>query len=277
MIRLLGIPYDASSSFKRGPAHGPDAVREALQSPSANAFAEDGAEWPEGAWHDVGSVAFQTPGGTRWDGSPEAAKRREAERDLITREVARHLAESGPLLSIGGDHSVSFPVLRAFAARHPGLTIVHLDAHADLYDQFEGDRFSHACPFARIMEDGLATRLVQVGVRTLTTHQRAQGDRFGVETLEMRHGFGPLPPVEGPIYVSLDLDVLDPAFAPGVSHHEPGGPSTRDVIGMLQGLEGRIVGADIVELNPARDIQGVTAMVAAKLARELMAAMARGQ
>jgi agmatinase len=176
---------------------------------------------------------------------------------------------------LGGDHSVTYPVLRAInRASYPRPTILHIDAHADLYDEFEGDRYSHACPFARIMEEGLASRLVQVGIRTLTPHLRAQADRFGVEIIDMRAwASGERPVIDGPVYVSVDLDGLDPAFAPGVSHREPGGLSTREVLGMIQALTTPIVGADVVEYNPQRDVSGLTATVAAKIVKELASAM----
>jgi arginase len=177
---------------------------------------------------------------------------------------------------LGGDHSVTYPVLRAFAARHPMLTILHVDAHADLYHAFEGDRFSHACPFARIMEEGLAVRLVQVGIRTLTGHQREQVERFGVEVIDMRAwAAGARPFVDGAVYLSLDLDGLDPAFAPGVSHREPGGLTVREVVTLVQESEGELVGADVVEYNPRQDLGGVTAIVAAKLVREIAGRMLR--
>jgi agmatinase len=192
----------------------------------------------------------------------------------VTDDIGALLARDTGVLALGGDHSVTYPLLRAHARHGVRPTILHVDAHADLYDEFEGDRLSHACPFARVMEEGLATRLVQVGIRTLTAHQRAQAERFGVEMVEMRDFRADLEfDLEPPVYVSLDLDALDPAFAPGVSHHEPGGLSTRDVIALLHGLEGRIAGADLVELNPTRDIHGMTAMVAARLAKELAGLM----
>jgi arginase family enzyme len=151
---------------------------------------------------------------------------------------------------------------------------LHLDAHPDLYDELEGNRYSHACPFARIMEEDLVVRLVQVGIRTMNPHQRAQAERFGVEVIEMRDWPpGPVFDFDGPVYLSLDLDVLDPAFAPGTSHHEPGGLSTREVLGLVQNLRAPIVGADIVELNPVRDPVGITAMAAAKLMKEVLALM----
>ena len=132
-----------------------------------------------------------------------------------------------------------------------------------------------ASPFARTMEDGLASRLVQVGIRTLSQHLRSQAERFGVEIHEMRNldtrsiGLD----FEGPVYISCDIDALDPAYAPAVSHLEPGGLSVRDILGIIQRLPNRIVGADIVEYNPGRDINDMTAMVAAKLLKEIAGRM----
>jgi arginase len=192
--------------------------------------------------------------------------------EAVERGVARVLDSGARVLVLGGDHSITYPVLRAQASRHSGLTLVHLDAHPDLYDTFEGDRLSHACPFARILEEKLVRRLVQIGIRTRNAHQRQQADRFCVETIEMKDWRPDLAvATDGPVYVSIDLDVLDPAFAPGVSHPEPGGLSTRDVVGLLQRLRGPVVGADVVELNPTRDPDGLTARVAAKLVKELVA------
>lgn len=177
-------------------------------------------------------------------------------------------------LSLGGDHSVTYPVLRALGARIPGLTILQVDAHPDLYDDYEGDRFSHACPFARIMEEKLASSLVQVGIRTMNPLQRAQADRFGVHVIDMRAwASGARPSLSGPLYVSIDMDGIDPAFAAGVSHREPGGLTVREVVTMIQSLPGPIVGGDVVELNPTQDTSGASATVAAKLVRELASQM----
>lgn len=257
---LLGVPYDASSSFLRGAAEGPASIREALQSPSANLWTEDVRELAgKDAIADAGDL--EVP--------PDAAGR-----EAIEQGVATLLAAGATPLVLGGDHSITYPVLRAIAAVHAPVTILHLDAHADLYDVFEGDRFSHACPFARIMEEGLAHRLVQVGVRTLTGHQRRQADRFGVEIIDMRAWTaGMRPRVEGRVYISVDLDVLDPAYAPGVSHWEPGGLTTRDLLTLIQSIACPVVGADVVEFNPSRDASGLTAMVAAKVVKELTAVM----
>ena len=189
---------------------------------------------------------------------------------LIRDAMAAAAAAGAVPLLLGGDHSVSFPAVEGVASVHGALDILHFDAHPDLYDDFEGDPHSHASPFARIMERGLARRLVQVGIRTLNRHCRAQAERFGVEIIEMRD-FAPesVPIPDGPLYLSIDLDGFDPAFAPGVSHHEPGGLTTRDVLAVLGRIRSGIVGADIVEYNPARDVNGVTAALAAKLVKEV--------
>ncbi len=127
------------------------------------------------------------------------------------------------------------------------------------------------------MEERLATRLIQVGIRTLTGHQSEQAARFGVEIIHMQQ----LPAVEkmkteGPIYISFDIDVLDPAFAPGVSHREPGGMSVRQALQHLNAISGPIVGVDLVEFNPAQDVSNITAIVAAKLLKEMLGKMIVG-
>jgi arginase len=253
---LIGLPYDASSSFLRGAAAAPPHIRRALSSPSSNAWSERGVNVLEGL-EDAGDAQVPV--------QPAAA------RAAIERAVRDVVERGWRPLALGGDHSVTYPVLRALAGRHQALTIVHFDAHGDLYDEFDGDRYSHACPFARIMEERLATRLIQIGVRTLTDHQRAQARTFGVEQYGMdRWADPPLEALAGPVYVSLDLDVLDPAFAPGLSHPEPGGLSVREVVSLIHRLKGEIVGADVVEYNPSLDTRDLTARVAAKLIKELV-------
>ena len=183
--------------------------------------------------------------------------------------MAAHLAQGTRLISLGGDHSVAYPILRAYGERFEGLTVVQIDAHPDLYDNFEGDRYSHACPFARVMEEGLAKRLVQIGIRTANEHQRRQAERFGVEIV-VRRAWSALAALElePPVYLSIDLDALDPAYAPGVAHPETGGLTSREVLDVIWHVPG-LVGADVVELNPDRDLGGVTAVLASKLVKEL--------
>ena len=137
----------------------------------------------------------------------------------------------------------------------PGLTIFHFDAHPDLYDEFEGNRLSHACPFARIMEAGLAKRLVQVGFAPSTGTSGSRRRNLAWKSWRCgRFRLMTSSKPTGPVYITFDMDVLDPAFAPGISHREPGGMSVREAIAHLHAIEGEIVGADLVEFNPVRDV-----------------------
>ncbi len=266
-VAMLGVPWDEGSSFMRGAAEGPSAIRAALLSPSSNLSTETGPDLLIGTHLvDAGDVHV-TPG----DGVATA--------NAITRAAADELAKGSALLALGGDHAITFPLVRAHAAQYGAVSILHLDAHPDLYPDFEGCWYSHASPFARILEAGLATSLVQVGIRTLNDPQRAQVQRYGVR--QVPAGQWDTVAVDrlrldGPVYLSLDLDVMDPAFAPGVSHHEPGGLTVRDVLQIVHRFSGRLVGADIVELNPSRDPSGITAMVAGKCLKELAARLRTG-
>jgi len=264
MPTLLGIPLDVNSSYLRGPAGAPAKIREALRSNACNQWTELGI--------DLGMAgAFADAGDLHLNDSLAGVAENFAE---IERAVSKLLDRGERPVSMGGDHSVTYPILKAVGRRYPDLTIIHFDAHPDLYDEFEGSRVSHACPFARIMEERLAKRLVQVGIRTLNGHQREQAERFRVEIVQM----SALPAYDrlkiyGPVYISLDMDVLDPAFAPGVSHREPGGMTVREAIAHLHAIQGTIAGADVVEYNPAQDVSGITATVAAKILREILGRM----
>lgn len=255
-IAVIGIPSDENSTFLRGPALAPARIRQVLYAGSANLCAESGVDLGQTAdWQDVGDLDME--GGF---GGIETA--------------VSHLLANHRLVALGGDHAITFPLVKAHAAQHPNLTILHIDAHPDLYDNFEDNPNSHASPFARIMENGLAKRLIQVGIRTMNPHQQAQAERFGVEVHEMKEWTADFDlKLSGPLYLSLDLDGLDPAYAPGVSHHEPGGFSTRQVLDIIQRIDVPLVGADIVELNPTRDWADTTAMVAAKCLKEVLAKM----
>jgi arginase len=259
--KLIGIPYDLGSSFRRGAAAAPPVIRAAMFSPAGNAFTEQGADLAQLA--DAGDLPLS---------DDPAAARAEIQGGVDALLDTRYRP-----VALGGDHSITYPIMRAVATYHRGITILHIDAHADLYDEFEGDRWSHACPFARIMEEQLCGRLVQVGIRTLTPSQRDQIKRFGVDTIGMQaFAAGARPGVDGPVYLSIDLDALDPAFAPGVSHRESGGLTVRDVLTMIHSLKGPLIGADIVEFNPSLDVGGLTLAAAAKITREVCGAMLLG-
>ncbi|KAM4100477.1 hypothetical protein ACB094_05G071100 [Castanea mollissima] len=319
---LLGVPLGHNSSFLQGPAFAPPRIREAIWCGSTNSATEEGKELKDPrVLTDVGDVPVQ---GIRDCGVDD-----DRLMNVISDSV-KLVMEEAPLrpLVLGGDHSISYPVVRPVSEKLGGpVDILHLDAHPDIYHSFEGNKYSHASSLARIMEGGYARRLLQfnfcieaflnknfrlIGTllkssvlqnfatmvailnthfdfsmlvfRSITTEGREQGKRFGVEQFEMRTfsrdreflenlklGEG----VKG-VYISIDVDSLDPAFAPGVSHIEPGGLSFRDVLDILHNLQGNVVAADVVEFNPQRDtVDGMTAMVAAKLVRELTAKISK--
>ncbi len=256
----MGIPFDQHSSFCRGSAKAPPQIREAFYSDASNLCAENGMDLGQSdGWQDMGDLFFGE-NSTPFDDIEQRA------RSIFLR--------GAQVVSLGGDHSITYPLIRQHARVYPELTILQLDAHPDLYDDFEGNRHSHACPFTRIMEKGLAKRLIQIGIRTMTPNQRDNADRYHVETFEMRdRDAWEAVAVSGSVYLSVDMDCLDPACAPGVSHLEPGGLTTRDAISIIQGLGGKLVGADIVEVNPERDWMGMTSTVGAKLLKEILAKM----
>jgi agmatinase len=266
-VALIGAPWDGSSSFQRGAAAAPSSIRRALWSPSSNAWNERGND-------------LSAPGILEDDGDISVGDDAAAARQAIERGVRDVLERGDRPLVLGGDHSITYPILRAYGAQGVRPSIVHFDAHGDLYDSFEGDRYSHACPFARVMEEGLASRLIQVGVRTLTAHQRDQISRFGVETFgpsRWREALPVIAALQGPVYVSLDLDVLEPTLAPGLSHPEPGGLLVRDVLDALDTIPAPVIGADVVEYNPANDLRDLTARVAAKFVKELVGLLRQGR
>jgi len=256
-MAILGVPFDEKSSYLRGAAGGPRAIRKASTGKCYNEYTELGVNLAEETvLVDLGDV----------DTSGDADK----SFALTEKAVAGILDKGAVPVVLGGDHSITYPVIKAFARKHKPLDILHFDAHPDLYEDLYGDRLSHACPFARIMEDGFAQNLVQVGIRAATLDHKAKALKHGVRMIEMKEIRDPIfLKFANPLYISFDLDALDPAFAPGVSHHEPGGLSTRQAIQIIQALTARIVGFDIVELNAARDLSGITAAAAFKLFREI--------
>ncbi len=261
-FHIIGLPTDANSSFERGPALAPPLIRQALWSDRGNLACEDGLEvGTDFMLEDRGDLPLtEEPG----------------DHARIRDHVATSLSNGVVPLLLGGDHSVTWPILEAVHAAHGPVDILHFDAHPDIYADFDSNPRSHASPFARIMEAGLARRLVQVGIRTQNRHCRDQAIRFGVEVVPMAE-FTPdsAPVLSGPLYISLDLDGIDPSEAPGVSHPEPGGLTVREVLTVLRRQTSAIVGADIVEYNPRFDQHQRTAIVAAKLLKEIAALAVR--
>ncbi|HEY4163057.1 MAG TPA: arginase family protein [Dongiaceae bacterium] len=259
-ISLLGIPNDDYSSHLKGAAEAPALIRREFHSSAYSNWSETGIDLGiEGRIVDHGDIAFDAAADP-WD--------------LIELNVGRAMESGNPLVSLGGDHAITHPIMRAVRRRHPRLTILHIDAHPDIYHAYQDNPRSHASPFARIMEERLTDRLIQVGLRAVNDHHRAQFKRFGVETIGAARWDPNLRlDINTPVYISLDIDGLDPAYAPGVSHREPGGLSPRQVIDLIQSIDQPIVGADIVEYNPRCDLSNITATVAAKLLKEICGMM----
>jgi len=281
VVGLYGICEDRNSSFMRGPAKAPRLIREHLLSPSSNTFCEQGL--------DI-ATCF-TDFGDKIAVNRTLPAIYSALEPVISTVHAQRLIPVG----LGGDHSVTSCILTAIRNNMTNpFVIVHFDAHPDLYEDFDGDFHSHASPFARIMETRsghsilgstvtplpICSKLISIGIRTATAHQREQIARYGVQVIEardfpssraeLRAALSKLIGPQENVYISFDLDVLDPCFAPGVSHRESGGLSVRQAVDALHCIPGTVIGADLVEYNPDRDLDGITGSAAAKILKELM-------
>jgi arginase len=259
-VALLGFPTDVNAAYLRGTAKAPPLIRQELYSQPGNMFSESVLDLKASSdLRDEGDLPML-----------------EDERDLqaIEYAVAEQLKQGRKVQSLGGDQSIVYPILRAFARFFSDISVVHFDARPDLYPSFEGNRFSDASSLARVLETIPVRQLVQIGIRTTSHKQLELVERYGVSVFyawNIDRARSALP--EGPVYVTLDVNVLDPAFAPGVSYRDPGGLSVREALGLIKAIPGDVVGADVVEYNPDQDVDGLTASVAAKFTRALIERM----
>ncbi|MDD8031653.1 MAG: agmatinase [Acidobacteriota bacterium] len=254
---IIGVPFDEKSSYQRGAAGGPAAIRRASTGKCYNPDTELGVDLAEDSvLVDLGDVDTA--------GDPLRTF------SSLEESITQVLSTGAVPIILGGDHSITYPAVRAVARKYQPLDLLHLDAHPDMYQELYGDRLSHACPMARILEDGLIKNLVQIGIRSTTPEIKAMTEKYKVKTIEAKD-FPEKLQLEftNPLYLSLDLDVFDPAFAPGVSHLEPGGLTSRQVLDLIHSLRARIVAFDLVELNPSHDLAGITAALAFKLLKEI--------
>ena len=275
-IAVVGVPFDGGTTYRPGARFGPAAVRQGSRllrpyNPAMGALPFELAQVV-----DAGDIAC-TPFGPE-----EAVAQIQAGAEVL-------LAGGGRLVSIGGDHTIALPLLRATSARHGPLGLVHFDAHLDTWDVYFGQRFTHGSPFRRAWEEGLLRRdrCMHVGLRgplysstdlvndagmgfaQITTDDIAErGIGAVVSRLLERVG-------DAPLYVSVDIDVLDPAHAPGTGTPEAGGLTSRELLSLVRGLApARIVGADVVEVSPAYDHAEITAIAASHVLYELVTLMA---
>jgi agmatinase len=274
-VAVVGVPFDSGTSYRPGARFGPAAVRQGsrLLRP----------------WHPglgVGPLVAQQVA----DAGDIACNPFDINEsvDQIQAGAAELLDGAGHLLAIGGDHTIAFPLLRVVRQRFGPVALVHFDAHLDTWQTYFGAPLTHGTPFRRAAEEGLFldSRSMHIGIRGpvyaasdleedaelgFRTVTAMEIERIGVEgTLSrIRERVG-----DAPLYISIDIDVLDPAHAPGTGTPEAGGLTSRELLGILRGLAGApLVGADVVEVSPAYDHAEITAVAAAHVCYELLALM----
>jgi agmatinase len=275
-IGVLGLPFDAGTTFRPGARFGPNAIREASRLLRPYHAALDVEPFAVAQVADCGDVTANPFSIEEGLAAIEAAAD-----ELITAGTS--------VVALGGDHTVAVPLLRATARRHGPVTLLHFDAHLDTWDTYFGAPYTHGTPFRRAAEEGLldASALTHVGIRgplyTTTDLADDAGLGFGIVTSYQVEELGVARVVEGlrerigdrPLYISIDIDVLDPAHAPGTGTPEAGGLTSRELLGILRGLSGlNLVGGDVVEMAPAYDHAQITAVAAAHVAYELITLVA---
>ena len=274
-VCFVGVPLDVGTSNRSGTRFGPRQIRAESAMIRPYNMATRAAPFDSLSVADIGDVAINTFDLKKSVGLIEAAY------DAI-------LAEGCKPLTLGGDHTIVLPILRAMHKVHGPIGVVHVDAHADVNDTMFGEKIAHGTPFRRVVEEGLVDphRVVQIGLRTTGyaaddfDWPRRQGFRV-VQAEECWHkSLAPLMEEvraqigDGPVYVSFDIDGLDPAYAPGTGTPEPGGLTTIQGIEILRGCRGLdIVGGDMVEISPPYDTSGNTALLGANLLYELLCSL----
>jgi agmatinase len=277
-IAIVGVPFDGGTSYRPGARFGPVAVRQGSRLLRPYHPELDALPFEQGQVVDAGDISCSP-----FDIETAVSQIEDAAHSL--------LAGGGRIVAVGGDHTIALPLLRATARRHGPLALVHFDAHLDTWDTYFGQRFTHGTPFRRAWEEGLLLRehSAHVGLRGPLygkddlTDDAAMGflqvstsdlDREGTAAVasQLVERVG-----DAPLYVSVDIDVLDPAHAPGTGTPEAGGLTSRELLNLLRGLDHlHIVGADVVEVAPAYDHAEITAIAAAHVLFDLVTLMTRG-
>lgn len=266
-LYILGIPWDNSSSYRRGCARGPRAIREATSEKLYNGFNESLVNLTEyWGYKDLGDVKAESFG------------------ELVEKvyELIKSHYTGELFIFLGGDHSITYATFRALKkVSQEEFGLIYFDAHPDLYPEYEGDRYSHACTVRRLVEEGFVKgrNVVQIGIRAPTKEQIEFAEEHGIKIIlasEIYHCQKVDVPFER-AYFSFDMDVLDPAFAPGVGNPEPGGLTTRELVEVIKSLKTEVVAFDVVELNPSYDYKGITAFAAAKIIREILGKTAKNE
>jgi agmatinase len=276
-VAILGAPFDSGTSYRPGARFGPGAVRAASKLLRPYHPELDVHPWGVRQVADAGDAAINP-----FDLETGVAD--------VERAASSVLERADRLVTIGGDHTIALPLLRAVSARHGPPALVHFDAHLDTWDTYFGASYTHGTPFRRAAEERVldTARSVHVGIRgplyassdleddaalgyAVISTARISREGVGAALERIRDRVG-----DRPLYVSVDIDVLDPAYAPGTGTPEPGGLTTRELQELLRGLDGLpLAGADVVEVSPAYDHAEVTALAAAAVVYELLALLAK--
>ena len=271
-VGFVGVPFDVGTSNRAGARFGPRQIRTESCLIRPYNMATRAAPFDSLQVADIGDIAINT-----FNLEKSVA--------IIERAYDEILAADCKPITLGGDHTISLPILRAYNKKHGPVGIVHVDAHADINDHMFGERIAHGTPFRRAIEEGLIepTRMVQIGLRASGYEAddfdwpRAQGVRvvqaeecwyqsLAPLMTEVREQLG-----AGPVYLTFDIDGLDPAYAPGTGTPEIGGLTVHQGLEIVRGCRGLdIIGADLVEVAPAYDTSGNTALVAANLLFEML-------
>jgi agmatinase len=275
-VAVVGAPFDSGVSYRPGARFGPAHIRQSSR--LLRPYNPELAVLPFGAQQvvDAGDLAINP------FNISQAIAQIEAGAAELTTAGAR-------LLTLGGDHTIALPLLRVMHAMHGPIAVLHFDAHIDTWDTYFGEPYTHGTPFRRASEEGLLDRdhCLHIGIRgpLYNTNDLPDSANLGFDTIHctelselgvsgtitrMRERLG-----DRPIYVSVDIDVLDPAHAPGTGTPEAGGMTSRELLAVLRGLAGgRLVSADIVEVAPAYDHAEITGIAAAHVGYELLSVMA---
>jgi agmatinase len=276
-VAVVGVPYDSATTFRSGARFGPRAIRAASQVLRPYNSALDVQPFEALEVVDTGDV-------------PVVPAYVEATQERITAHVARLLRAVEVVVALGGDHSVSLPLLRAQRLKRGPVALVHLDAHPDTWSDEFGMRYGHGTPFWHAAKEGLVdvATSIQIGMRGPTDApgdlRRSRDLGYHMVTGEEFWDLGVAGTlarvrevVRGPVYLSIDIDVADPAYAPGTGTPEVGGMTSRQLITMVRGLAGLdLVGMDLVEVAPPYDHGEITALLAANLIYEFLSVLAKG-
>ncbi len=265
-IVLIGIPFDATSSFKSGSRFAPDAIR----------IASDVLETYSPYFdYDIENIDFYDYGNFF-----TTINNFNLLKNKLTNLVTEFLNKGKKILSIGGEHLITLPVVEAYYKKYSDLILLHVDAHADLRDEYLNEKYSHATVIKRIADFIPTNRIYQFGIRSGLKEEfifAKQNINFYPFTINISENILTLLK-DKKIYLTIDLDVLDPSIFPGTGTPEPGGITFNDLINFLRKIYNlNIIGADVVELSPHYDNSGVSSIVAAKTIRELLIVLNKNQ